>query len=268
MKPRMTLPRAAMAIALGAAALALGSGPLLAQKRPAPQQDLANPDSAFARGQAKGNWQAMITRTERGHLIGNPKAESRMIEFISYTCPHCATFTNEGEPGLDLALISPGKMSLEVRPVIRNPIDLAVSLLAGCGEVAGFKDRHRRLMLSQGDWLEKARQAPRSQIEIWFRGDSAARINAANALGLVDMFAKAGMPRTAINACLADDKAAAKLLDNSDADRADFAFPGTPSFALDGKLINDVSDWKGLYPVLSAHFSAAKAANGDLPPRK
>jgi hypothetical protein len=255
------------ALGLGAGALALGASPSLAQKKPAPKQDLANPDSAFSSGTARGQWQARITRTERGHLIGNPTAEGRMIEFVSYTCPHCASFTREGEPGLDLTLIAPGKMSLEVRPVIRNPLDLAVSLLAGCGDAADFKDRHRRLMLSQGEWLEKARQAPRSQLEVWFRGDGNARMNAANALGLVDMLAKPGLPRTALHACLMDDKAAALLLENSDADRAEFAFPGTPSFALDGKLIDNVTDWKGLYPVLSARFSPARAANGALPPR-
>jgi protein-disulfide isomerase len=268
MRIRMKARLAAMIAVCSLSGLALMPAlPAAAQKKPAARGDLANPDSAFAAGQAKGNWQAVIARTERGHMIGNPKAESRMIEFVSYTCPHCASFTDEGEPGLELVLISPGKMSLEVRPVIRNPIDLAVSLLAACGDVAKFKDRHRMLMNSQGQWLEKARQAPRSQLEVWFRGDSSARLNMASALGLSDMLAKAGMARTTMNACLTDDSAAAKLLADGDADRAEFAFPGTPSFALDGKLIENVSDWKGLYPVLSAHFAAAPA-KGSLPPRK
>lgn len=262
MTPRTRTPLAALGLALAAGALALGGAPLLAQKQPAPRQDLARPDSAFGSGTARGQWQARVTRTERGHLIGNPRADGRMIEFVSYTCPHCASFTSEGEPGLDLTLIAPGKMSLEVRPVIRNPLDLAVTLLAGCGDPAGFKDRHRRLMLSQGEWLEKARQAPRSQLEVWFRGDANARMNAASALGLIDMLAKPALPRTALNACLMDDKAAERLLANSDADRAEFAFPGTPSFALDGKLIADVSDWKGLYPVLSARFAPGPLAKG------
>ncbi len=259
------------ALAAMMAACVLAASPLLAQNkpssqaRPAPRAELANPDSAFAKNAAKGNWQAVIARTERGHRIGNPRAKSTMIEFISYTCPHCATFTDEGEPGIDLTLIIPGTMNLEVRPVIRNPLDLAVSLLAGCGPVSGFKDRHRMLMKSQATWLEKARMAPRSQQEIWFRGDRDARMNAASALGLVDMLAKPDLPRTAIHACLMDDTAAAKLLDNSDADRAEFAFPGTPSFALDGKLVENAHDWKALYPVLSAHFTASTPpAGGQL----
>ncbi|MGY6552145.1 MAG: DsbA family protein [Erythrobacter sp.] len=250
-------------IAALAAAIAL---PAAAQSRAA--QDLSSPGSAFATGLPGGNWQAEIKRTERGHLIGNPKAAATMIEFISYTCPHCASFTDEGEPGLDLVLVSPGKMSLEVRPVIRNPIDLTVSMLAACGDVAGFKNRHRMFMNAQSQWLDKARAAPRSQVEIWFRGDANARMNMASALGLADMLANQGLSRSAINACLMDDKAAARLLENSDADRAEFAFPGTPSFALDGELIKGVADWKGLYPVLSSHFAEAPPARGELPPRK
>lgn len=253
MKPAITF-----ALALGVAALP--AAPALAQAKQQQQQDLANPDSAFAGSARKGSWQAKVSRTDKGHLIGNPRAPSTMIEFISYTCPHCADFADEGERGLDLTLVAPGKMSLEVRSFIRNPLDLAASLLAACGPTEGFKDRHRRLMTTQNDWLEKARNAPRSQLEVWFRGDASARVNAANALGLVDMFAKGGMSRSTLTSCLMDDKAAAKLMDDTDAARSEFAVPGTPSFALDGELLKDVHDWNALYPVLSARFAPSAAA--------
>ena len=66
-----------------------------------------------------------------------------------------------GEPALELVLLMPGKISLEVRPVIRNALDLTVTLLAQCGDPSGFKSRHQALMLAQADWLGKARTAPR-----------------------------------------------------------------------------------------------------------
>ncbi len=257
------------AAALALAAAALHGAPVLAQQAAAKvQQDLARPDSAFTGPAKNGTWQGTVTRTEKGHLIGNPKAPATMIEFISYTCPHCAEFAGEGEAGLDLTLVSPGKMSLEVRSFIRNPIDLAVSLIAACGPVDGFKDRHRRLMTTQGEWLEKARNAPRSQLEIWFRGDADARVNAASALGLVDMFTKTGLSRSTLTACLMDDKAAAKLMADTDAARSEFAVPGTPSFALDGKLLKDVHDWKALYPVLSARFAPKAGTSSGAPKRR
>jgi hypothetical protein len=234
--------------ALAAMAISLAA-PAAAQK-----QDLSNPDTAFSGHVDESDWLTTITRTERGHIIGNPDADSRMIEFVSYTCGHCASFTDEGEPGLELTLIMPGRMSLEVRPVIRNWLDVTVTMLAQCGAASGFKDRHRMLMLSQDEWLGKAQKAPVSQQQVWARADGSARVNAANALGLLDMMAKAGGSRAQLTTCLMDDAAFETLLGNGEADRAEFAFPGTPSFALDGELLANIHAWDALYPLLSERF--------------
>jgi protein-disulfide isomerase len=246
-------------LAAAAAAVALATGPAIAQ------QDLSRPDSAFQPKDNPGNWQSTIARTERGHLIGDPKAETRLIEFISYTCPHCADFTARGEPALELVLLKPGKISLEVRPVIRNAIDLTVSLLAQCGDPAGFKGRHQTLMLAQADWLGKARAAPQSQQQIWLRGDPAGRMNAASALGLNAMLVARGQSQAELDACVMDDVAAQRLVDNGRADYTEIGVNGTPSFALDGKLLPEVHNWEALYPVLSAKFTAAPADDPRAP---
>lgn len=245
-------------LSAAAAALALATGPTSAQ------QSLANPDSDFVAKDNPGNWQTTIKRTARGHLIGNPEAETQLIEFVSYTCPHCAHFTAQGEPALELAALAPGKMGLEVRSVIRNALDLTVSLLAQCGDPAGFKDRHRTFMLTQDEWLGKVRNAPETQRAIWARGDKASRMNAASALGLTQMLVERGGSVAALNACVMDDAAAHKLIDNGRADNTEFGIPGTPSFALDGKLLTNVHSWEALYPVLSAHFSPDAEAKTGL----
>ncbi|MDJ0643218.1 MAG: thioredoxin domain-containing protein [Erythrobacter sp.] len=236
--------------------------PVAAQER---EQDLSNPDSAFVDTTRKGNWQSVVEPTERGHLIGNPRADVQLIEFVSYTCGHCANFAIEGEPALDLVLLMPGKMTLEVRPVIRNALDLTVSLLAACGNPAKFKERHRAYMTTQATWLDKARNAPASQQAIWGRGDRNARLNAAQALDLDDVLVNRGQSIAEVNACLMDDKAAQALIDNARADHAEFQVPGTPSFALDGALLERVHSWDALYAVLSERFrtgnSGGNAAN-------
>ncbi|PLK22655.1 protein-disulfide isomerase [Porphyrobacter sp. TH134] len=241
------------------AALALAAGPATAQ------QDLARPGSTFAPQDNPGNWQTTITRTARGHLIGNPKAETQLIEFISYTCPHCADFTAQGEPALELAGVMPGTINLEVRSVIRNALDLTASLLVGCGDPAGFKSRHQALMLAQSDWLAKVRSAPQTQQAIWLRGDKAGRMNAASALGLTTLLTQRGQSQAELDACVSNDAAARLLLENGRADNAEFAVPGTPSFALDGKLLNEVHSWEALYPVLSAKVSAPTAEASAAP---
>lgn len=241
-------------LSAAAALMALATGPVTAQQQQQPA-DLSRPGSAFGAPENPGNWQTTIARTARGHLIGNPAADTKLIEFISYTCPHCADFAARGEPALEIVLLKPGKLNVEVRPVIRNGLDLAVTLLAQCGDPAGFKGRHQALMLAQADWLGKARAAPASQQAIWERGDKAGRVNAAAALGLTEMLVRRGQSRAELDACVANDTAARAILANAKADYAEFAVPGTPSFALDGKLLEDVYSWEGLYPVLSAKFT-------------
>lgn len=234
---------------LAAAALALATGVAAAQ-------DLSRPDSSLGPKAKGGNWQNTVERTDRGHLIGDPDAGTTLVEFISYTCPHCADFAARGEPALDVVLLGPGKITVEVRPVIRNGLDLAVTLLANCGDPAQFKVRHRTLILAQADWLGKAQAAPKTQQAIWQRGDKAGRQNAASALGLTAMLAAKGQSKAELDACVANDAAAQKLLQNDEADGKEFGVNSTPSFAMDGKLLANVHSWEALYPLLRDRFTA------------
>jgi protein-disulfide isomerase len=231
----------------------------------AAQQNPDAPRSSFKGVDPQGNWSAAVAPTERGHLLGNPEAESRLIEFVSYTCSHCASFAMEGDPAIDLTLLIRGRMAVEVRPVIRNALDLTVTLLAQCGDPAGFKDRHRAFMYGQSAWLAKFQNAPQSQQAIWARPDKASRMNAASALGLADILLQRGQSISEVNGCVMNDAAAQKIIDNGTADRLEFKIEGTPSFALDGKLLTDVHNWTALYPVLSARFAEGPVGKGPTP---
>ena len=145
-------------------------------------------------------------------------------------------------------------MNVEVRPVIRNSIDLVVSLLVQCGGEDGFKDRHRMYLMQQDKWMQKLRSAPQSQLQGWSRADKASRLSIAAGLDLDDMLAERGASRMDITTCLSDDATALKLVQNGVADKEEFAVPGTPSFALDGELLNEVHSWGALYPVIAERF--------------
>ncbi|MDY7098530.1 MAG: thioredoxin domain-containing protein, partial [Pseudomonadota bacterium] len=201
-----------------------------------------------------------VERTQRGHRIGKPDAEAQLTEFISYTCSACANYERQGGSTLDLVAVDPGKVSIEVRPFIRNALDLTIAMLAQCGDVAGFKNRHRMFLYSQGEWLPKARQAPQSQQIAWSRGDAAGRLNAARALDLDDMLVQRGLTMPQINACLANDQMAQTIMVNSNADRAEFAIDATPSFALDGSKLDEVYSWPGVAMALQARFAPPKDA--------
>lgn len=218
-------------------------------------ESLANQGSAFVKGKTGGAWHAEVERTERGFRIGNPDADAALIEFISYTCPACGRFAQNGEGALDMTVLAPGEATVEIRPVIRNAIDLTVSLLVQCGGADGFKDRHRLFMLQQDSWMAKVRAAPQAQQATWARGDRASRVNAAYALDFDDLLEPFGMTKPQMDQCLNDDQAALALIRNGNANREELGVKSTPSFALDGKLLQDVHDWNALYPVLVAQFS-------------
>lgn len=221
---------------------------------PSAAQDLSNPESAFPDQMPRQAWLSKVERTEKGHRIGNPEAEAELIEFISYTCGHCADFVKQSDGIMDVAAIGPGHISVEVRPVIRNPIDLVVTMLVHCGDISTFKARHRAFLYSQDRWFAKAIQSPRSQQEIWSRGGAASRINAAKALDLDDIVLSKGLTLPQINTCLSDEAMAQTILANDEADRKVFGITGTPTFALDGETLETASDWPSLAVVLQERF--------------
>ncbi|UAB77690.1 thioredoxin domain-containing protein [Erythrobacter sp. SCSIO 43205] len=241
--------------AVSAFGLALAA-PSTAQQSDSQQAEnqLKDPPSAFLVDKRRASWHAEVQRTERGFMIGNPKAEASLIEWISYTCPACANFAREGEGAMDLALLAPGHMNVEVRPVIRNAIDLTVSMLVQCGGEEEFKERHRMFMMGQRTWLPKVQSAPQTQLASWSSGNKAARLSMASALGFDDMLANRGVSRMDISTCLSNDEAAQALVQNGSADRTEFSVTSTPSFALDGERLADVHGWNTLYPVIAERF--------------
>ena len=250
----MTFFRTATAVgAMTLTALALS----LNVSAPSAAQSLADTRSELIDDLPPQDWLNVVERTEKGYRNGNPEADAQLIEFISYTCSHCADFAKQGDSTLDLAAVGPGHVTIEVRPVIRNYLDLVVSLLVQCGEPAGFKGRHRAFLYAQDTWLTKAVNAPQSQKQIWARGDANARVNASRALGFDDIMRDRGFSMSQISACLRDEARAQKIIANDEADRIEFSITGTPTFALNGETLANVGDWPSLAATLQERFRPA-----------
>ena len=83
------------------------------------------------------DWSRTVTLTKEGaHLIGNPAAKTRLVEYVSYTCPHCAHFVAEGTTPLKAGWVAKGLVAVEVRHLVRDRYDLVAALLARCGGAA------------------------------------------------------------------------------------------------------------------------------------
>jgi protein-disulfide isomerase len=214
-----------------------------AQSRP-----VAKPKSAAV---AAGNWAQAVEARDNGHVFGNPDADRRLVEYMSYTCSHCAEFTRTGDPVIKLFLVPQGKVSFEIRHLLRDPIDLTAALLTHCGDPERFLGNHEAIMTRHDTWMATARKATQAQRTRWSFGSNAARWRAiASDLGFYGIMEDRGYSRAALDRCLSDEAKANALAETSARDVGALGLPGTPSFVLDGKLLDGVHSWDALKPVV------------------
>lgn len=196
---------------------------------------------------ARDSWGNAVTRSETSHLLGNPQAKVKVVTYISYTCPHCADFARIGDPAMQLAYLPGGKVSYEIRPLIRNQIDLAASLLVRCGPEDQFLGNHTAFFERQPRFLSLIRSASPTQGARWKPLPNYAHLkNIAYDLGLNEVLRDRGYRDSDINACLADARTAAALEKRSESDRLLYGIPGTPSFLIGDRLDGEIYDWQTL----------------------
>lgn len=203
----------------------------------------------------RGGWNATIVRTASGsHLLGNPNAQVKLVEYLSYTCSHCAEFEVEGAAPLRLGYVAPGKVSWEVRNYIRDPIDGTVALIVHCGPPSAFFLNSGVFLRTQGRWLGIAQRASQAQQQRWFNGDMPSRRRAiANDLGFYTIAATRGLQRAQVDRCLADEALAGRIAAQTvEGDKS--GVTGTPSFKLNGDLLIGTFDWATLRTHLNARL--------------
>lgn len=187
----------------------------------------------------------------RGEFIGQPEAEHTLTEFVSYTCPHCAHFAQEGDAALKLAYLPTGKVRVEVRAFVRDPIDLAAALLVRCGDGQKFERNHRIFMTRQSEWLPRAKTASAEQKHRWSTGPIPTRMRAIAAdFGFYEMMEAEGYGRPELDRCLGDEAMTKRMMQSTQAAFEGLRVQGTPSFAFDGKLLAGVHNWAMLKPIL------------------
>ena len=199
-----------------------------------------------------GDWSTVISKTaEGGFLMGNPNAKVKLVEFGSMTCPHCAEFEERGTKALIDNYVKKGLVSFEFRNYVRDPFDVAASLIARCGGEAGFFGLTRGLYAEQRNWVGKIQAADQATMQSLQTMPPAQQFSTiADLAGLKQFAAMRGVPRAKADACLADEAAVNQLVQmNSDA-QSTYDIPGTPSFLINGKLVEQTASWDALEPTL------------------
>jgi len=227
-------------IRLAAMALSLMSGALM---------------SVAATRAVPGNWNVRVEVTPSGsHVLGNPNALLKLSEYISYTCPHCANFDREASDRLRIYGIAQGKLSVEVRHLVRDPIDLTVAMLTNCGPPARFFANHTAFLRSQSQWMATANSATEAQQARWTTGTQKSRMQSiASDFGFFAIMAQRGYDRMTVERCLADPVMAQKLAAQTN-EASRLGVEGTPSFMLNGSLLAGTHDWASLKAQLDARM--------------
>ncbi|OWK29598.1 thioredoxin domain-containing protein [Sphingomonas mucosissima] len=196
-------------------------------------------------------WTATARLAPSGsYVIGNPAAKVKLIEYVSYTCPHCAHFARDSAAVLKGKLIASGSTSMEVRSAIHDRYDLVAATLARCSGPARFPKLHELLFDRQEQWLKTAVAFDQTSGQA-AAGKPQAQVmrTLADGAGLSAIAKTAGMTDAAITACFANEANVAKTLQVAQAMQGKIG--GTPSFELNGKVIQN-TDWSGLEPMLRA----------------
>jgi protein-disulfide isomerase len=186
-----------------------------------------------------GDWSTIVAATpEGGFVMGNPNAAVKLVEFGSMTCPHCRDFDEVAMKPLTEQYVKTGKVSFEFRNFVTNPYDLAASIVARCGGPSSFFGLTRQLYAEQTEWIAKAQSATPAQMEAIGALPQQQQLGEiAKLAGFPQWASMRGLPAAKLNACLADPNAPTQMVQMQTDAVNDFKIPGTPSFLLNGKLI-------------------------------
>jgi protein-disulfide isomerase len=200
-----------------------------------------------------GDWTQVVTETPQGGmLMGNPDAPVKLVEFASMTCSHCADFAETGFAPLTDKYVKSGQVSLELRNYVRDPIDLAASLLARCNGPSAYFAMTEQMFAEQKSWFDKMNALPEADKQrLQSLPQTAVPAALAQAIGL-DQFVQArGVSPEKASACLADPAAVQKLIAITNSGNAEYQIPGTPAFLINNKLVEGAGSWETLEPKIN-----------------
>jgi protein-disulfide isomerase len=202
-----------------------------------------------------GDWTQVVTQTpEGGFLMGNPNAKVKLVEFASLTCPHCREFDEAGLEPLINSYVKSGNVSFELRNYVRDAFDLTATLISRCNGAQGFFPLTRAMFEDQPNWIAKVQQTPQQQLEaLQNLPPNRQFLELAKIAGFQDWAAMRGVPQAKSTQCLTDESAVNRLVQmTSDATTQFPDFRGTPSFVINGQLLENTATWKDLEPKLRA----------------
>jgi protein-disulfide isomerase len=220
------MDRRTLLMGAGAGAVALGTYALM---RPGQSPMPLLPQAANAQ-ESTGDLPEVIEM-----VLGDPDAPVEVIEYASFTCPHCRTFHENTLPRLKADFIDTGQVRMVYREVYFDRPGLWASMVARCAGPMRYFGVVDLIYARQAEWV----QGSPAQI-----ADSLRRIGRT-----------AGMTNEQLDACLTDAAMAQALIERDQMNREVHDIPGTPHFVINGTMHPNMS-----YEDFSALIEDALAA--------
>ncbi|MEZ5776885.1 MAG: DsbA family protein [Paracoccaceae bacterium] len=155
-------------------------------------------------------------------IMGEAAAPVEVIEYASFTCPHCADFHDEVFDQIKSNYIDSGKVRFVYREVYFDKFGLWAGMVARCGGPEKYFGISDIIYDTQRDWL-----AP---------GEAAGIADNLKKIGL-----KAGIGADALDACLNDGDMAQAMVATYQANATKDEINSTPSFVIDGQKYSNMS---------------------------
>ncbi|MEX5578068.1 DsbA family protein [Pseudophaeobacter sp. A-200-2] len=162
------------------------------------------------------------TSTITEMVQGAEDAPVTLIEYASYTCPHCANFHTGPYKKLKEEYIDTGKVKFIYREVYFDRYGLWASMIARCAGPEKFFGMTDLIFKEQSDW---ARAGGATEI-----------VDALRKIGRL-----AGLENDQLEACLQDGTKAQTLVTWYQENAEEHDVTATPSFVLNGKKIENQS---------------------------
>ncbi|MGJ8545771.1 MAG: DsbA family protein [Sulfitobacter sp.] len=171
---------------------------------------------------AEATAEAVDTSAVVEMVTGNADAPVEVIEYASFTCPHCANFHEGAFKQLKSDFIDTGKIRFVYREVYFDRIGLWASMIARCGGEEKFFGMADLIYKGQSQWSRA--------------GEPAAIVAELRKIGLL-----AGYENDALEACLQDEDTAKTLVAWYQGNAEEHDINSTPSFVINGETYSNMA---------------------------
>ena len=167
--------------------------------------------------------------------LGSPDAKVKLVEYASFTCPHCAAFHETAFGKLKTDYIDTGKVHFTLREVYFDRYGLWAALIARCGGEMKYFGIHDMLFDKQAEWA--ASEDPMQVVE-----------------NLKTIGRAAGLEDAAMEACLNDGPNAEALIKQFQTNFEADGVEGTPTLFVNGTKHSNMT-YEELKAILDAELA-------------